>query len=150
MRRTDRIIGVSEARKILESVQHGVLSLVSPDTSPYGIPLNFVLEKGSIYFHCATQGEKIDIISNNAQASFCAIGKTQVQPEQFATQYESAIATGTMKELFAEEKKRGLILFLKKYSPEHMAAGAKYIATFFDKTKVFKMDIESLTGKARR
>ena len=150
MRRTDRIIGVSEARKILKSAQHGVLSLVSPDASPYGIPLSFVLEKDSIYFHCATKGEKIDIISSNSQASFCAIGKTQVQPEQFATQYESAIATGKMEELFTEQKKKGLLLFLKKYSPEHMDAGLKYIATLFDKTKVFRMDIESLTGKARR
>ncbi len=150
MRRNDRARDSKQAKKFLESTEHGVLSLVSPDNSPYGIPLNFVLKENNIYFHCATQGKKIDILAHNAQASFCAVASSLVQPEQFATNYESAIATGTVEELFAEEKRQGLLFLLKKYSPEHIDAGLKYTEEFFNRTKVFKIKIESITGKARQ
>jgi hypothetical protein len=38
---------------------------------------------------------------------------------------------------------------LKKYSPDYLDAGLEYTEKFFNKTKVFRIKIESITGKAR-
>ena len=149
MRRDDRAIGIEGARRLLESAEYGFLSMACPDGLPYGIPLNFSLAGDSLYFHCALEGQKIDILSANKKVSFCVVGSTQVLPEKFGTKYESAIATGSVEELFAEEKRRGLILLVRKYSPDYVKEGLEYIDKLIDTTKVFRIRLESITGKAR-
>jgi uncharacterized protein len=149
MRRHDRESGIEAAKKILASAEYGVLSMSSRDGAPHGVPLNFAFAEDGIFFHCAQEGAKIDLISENPKVSFCAVGGTEVQPAQFATKYESVIVTGRVEELFAEDKHRGLVLLLQKYSADHMKEGLEYIARDIDLTKVFRIRIESITGKAR-
>jgi len=150
MRRADRESGIEAARGLLASAEYGVLSMSSKDGVPHGVPLNFAFADDGIFFHCAPEGAKIDLLTENPKVSFCAVGKTQVQPAQFATKYESVIATGRVEELFAEDKHRGLVLLLQKYSPDYMKEGLEYIAGEIDRTKVFRIRIESITGKARK
>lgn len=64
--------------------------------------------------------------------------------------YESVIATGQVEELFAEEKHRGLVLLVQKYSPNYFEKGSEYIKKFIESTKVFTISVESVTGKARK
>jgi uncharacterized protein len=149
MRRNDRAISIEAARSLLESAEYGVLSMAGPEGLPHGIPLNFSLVGDSIYFHCAPEGKKIEILSANTRVSFCVVGNTQVLPEKFGTQYESAIATGLVEELSAEEKRQGLVLLLRKYSPDYVKEGLDYIDKLIDKTKVFRIRLDSITGKAR-
>jgi hypothetical protein len=150
MRRNDRAIGAEEARRLLETAEYGVLSMASSDGVPYGIPLNFSCVKDCIYFHCAPDGKKIDLLSANKKVSFCVVGRTEVMPEKFGTQYESVVATGIVEELFEKDKTEGLVLLLRKYSPDYMKEGLEYIDRLLDKTKVFRICLESITGKARR
>ena len=124
MRRHDRAVSIGEARRLLESAEYGVLSMAGQDGEPHGIPLNFALAGDSIYFHCAPEGRKIDLLSANGKVSFCVVGNTQVLPEKFGTKYESAIATGVVEELFAEDKRQGLVLLVRKYSPDYVKEGA--------------------------
>jgi hypothetical protein len=39
---------------------------------------------------------------------------------------------------------------LKKYSAEFLEKGERYINSDIEKTRVFKIEIEALSGKARR
>lgn len=149
MRRTDRAIGIEEARGLLESAEYGVLSMSGVEGVPHGIPLNFALAGECLYFHCAPEGRKIEILSGNARVSFCVVGKTQVMPEKFGTKYESAIATGVVEELSGEDKKQGLLLLVRKYSPGFVPEGLEYIERLIDKVKVFRIRMDSITGKAR-
>jgi hypothetical protein len=149
MRRNDRAISIEEARSLLESAEYGVLSMTCPEGVPHGIPLNFALAGDSIYFHCAPEGRKVEILSANTRVSFCVVGSTQVLPEKFGTMYESAIATGSVEELSAEEKRQGLVLLVRKYSPDYVKEGLEYIGKLIAKTKVFRIRLESITGKAR-
>jgi len=150
MRRSDRAIGADEARRLLETAEYGVLSTASLDGSPYGIPLNFSFVNDCIYFHCALEGKKISLLSANRKVSFCVVGRTEVLPEKFGTKYESVVAAGNVEELFEKDKREGLVLLLKKYSPDYIKEGIEYINSAFDKTKVFRISLESITGKARR
>jgi nitroimidazol reductase NimA-like FMN-containing flavoprotein (pyridoxamine 5'-phosphate oxidase superfamily) len=150
MRRDDRAISIEEARSLLESAEYGVLSMACSDGLPHGIPLNFALAGDSIYFHCALEGKKTEILSANPRVSFCVVGRTEVLPEKFGTKYESAIATGSVEELSAGEKRQGLVLLVRKYSPDYFKEGLEYIDKLIDKTRVFRLRLESITGKARK
>lgn len=150
MRRKDRAVSNEDAVGILTKAEYGVLSTVCPDGSPYGVPLNFCLVENAIYFHCAMNGRKIDNIVKNRCVSFCAVGATEVQPEKFATNYESVIVSGTIDEVFAQEKQTALEGLLKKYSANYFEDGLAYIEKLREKTKVFKISVATMSGKARR
>jgi len=45
------------------------------------------------------------------------------------------------------EKKEALLEIIKKYSPNYIESGKKYIESDFDKAKVVKIEIEHITGK---
>ncbi len=149
MRRKDREISEEEAFAILTEGEYGILSVVSQDNIPYGVPLNFCVIDGKIYFHCALDGRKLDILNKNSLVSFCVVGSTEVMPDKFGTKYESVILTGNAIEVFAETKRNGLEGLLQKYSPAYMESGFKYIDKLTDKTKVFEIEIQNISGKAR-
>ncbi|MHC4207121.1 MAG: pyridoxamine 5'-phosphate oxidase family protein, partial [Planctomycetota bacterium] len=65
LRRKDRAITEEEAMTLLSSAEYGVLSTVSDNGEPYGVPLNFCIIDHCIYFHCAIEGRKIDNIKHN-------------------------------------------------------------------------------------
>ena len=150
LRRKDRAISEEEAMAILNRVEYGVLSTVSENGKPYGVPLNFCIVDNCIYFHCAVEGQKIDNIKQNKSVSFCTVGRTEILPDKFGTKYESVIVSGEVEEVFELDKQRGLEGLLYKYSPDFIDQGKKYIDTLRDKTRVFKITINSLSGKARR
>ncbi len=150
MRRADRALPDREAQEILYEGEYGVLSTVSPDGQPYGVPVSYSYVEDVIYFHCAPEGHKLENLNSNSRVSFCVVGKTQVLPDKFATNYESVIVFGKAFEVTKDEKHAGLLEILKKYSPDFMTKGLRYIEGDGHKARVYKIVIESLTGKARR
>jgi nitroimidazol reductase NimA-like FMN-containing flavoprotein (pyridoxamine 5'-phosphate oxidase superfamily) len=150
MRRQDRSISLEESLRILQAGEYGILSLTCESGNPYGIPLDYALSDQYLVFHCATAGRKLDCLQNEKLVSFCVVGKTEVLPSKFATRYESVILSGKVNELQADEKKSALVLLLEKYSSDHIEQGMKYINNQFNNTKVFRINIETISGKARR
>jgi len=150
LRRKDRAITEEEAIALLNTAEYGVLSTVSENGEPYGVPLNFCVIDHCVYFHCAVEGQKIDNIKQNKSVSFCAVGNTEIMPDKFGTKYESVIVSGEAEEVFDINKQHALEGLLHKYSPEFIDKGIKYIEDLNEKTRVFKITINKLTGKARR
>ena len=150
MRRTDRAISDSEAQEILQAGEYGVLSTVSADGQPYGVPVSYRYTGDVIYFHCAAEGHKLENLRSNNRVSFCVVGKTEILPETFGTKYESVIVFGKAYEVTAEEKHTGLLELLEKYSPGFIDKGLRYIESDGHKARVYKIVIESMTGKARK
>ena len=150
LRRKDRAITEEEAIALLNKAEYGVLSTVSENGDPYGVPLNFWVIDHCIYFHCAVEGQKIDNIQQNKSVSFCTVGNTKILPDKFATKYESVIVSGEVEEVFDMNKQLALEGLLHKYSPEFIDKGIKYIEDLNEKTRVFKITIHKLTGKARK
>jgi nitroimidazol reductase NimA-like FMN-containing flavoprotein (pyridoxamine 5'-phosphate oxidase superfamily) len=150
LRRKDRAITEEEAMALLNRAEYGVLSTVSENGEPYGVPLNFCVIDRCIYFHCAVEGRKIDNIKQNKSVSFCTVGNTEILPDQFGTKYESVIVSGEIEEVFNDHKQMALEGLLHKYSPDFFDKGLKYIAAMREKTKVFKITINNLSGKARK
>lgn len=149
LRRKDRAITDGEAIAILNKAEYGVLSTISPDGKPYGVPLSFCIIDNCIYFHCAIEGRKIDNIEKNHSVSFCAVGNTEILPDKFGTKYESVIVSGEVVEIFDDNKQIALENLLKKYSSNYFSKGLEYIETLKTKTRVFKISITHFSGKAR-
>lgn len=150
IRRTDRALTETDAVEILKSGSYGVLSTISADGYPYGVPLNYVYDDGKIYFHCAKgSGHKQDNLRFSGRVSFTVVTKSEVVPDKFTTSYESAVAFGIASKIVFD-KEKALRLLIKKYSPEFMVEGEKAIKGAFDKTDIFMIEIEKLTAKANR
>jgi nitroimidazol reductase NimA-like FMN-containing flavoprotein (pyridoxamine 5'-phosphate oxidase superfamily) len=150
IRRADRAISDSEASEILRAGEYGVLSTVSVDGQPYGVPVSYSYAGDVIYFHCALEGHKLENLNGNNKVSFCVVGKTEILPETFGTRYESVIVFGKAFEVTGAEKHTVLIELLKKYSPGFMDKGLRYIEGEGHKARVYKIVIESMTGKSRK
>ncbi len=150
MRRKDRAITEEEAIALLSKAEYGVLSTVSENGKPYGVPLNFCIIDHCIYFHCSVEGQKIDNIKQNISVSFCVVGNTEILPDKFGTKYESVIVSGEVEEVFDMNKQIALEGLLHKYSSEFIDKGIKYFEGLREKTRVFKITINKLIGKARK
>ena len=92
IRRKDRILDNELAIRLLEEAEYGFLAMSGINGYGYGIPINYVKEGDSIYFHCAPEGYKLECLRENPKVSFTVVGATQIVPGKFTTGYESTIA----------------------------------------------------------
>jgi nitroimidazol reductase NimA-like FMN-containing flavoprotein (pyridoxamine 5'-phosphate oxidase superfamily) len=150
VRRSDREITPHDSKDILDTAEYGILSTVDNDGQPYGVPLSYVRKGESIYFHCAVSGHKLENIGHNAKVSFCVVGKTRVLPDKFGTEYESAVVFGRASEVNGTEKHDALLWLLEKYCSDFIEEGKRYIEQKAEITKVVKIEIDRMSGKARR
>ena len=145
----DRVIGDDKTIEIIKKGSYGVLSTIGEDGYPYGLPLNYTYFENCIYFHCAQKGHKLENIDFNNKVSFCVVTKSDVLSNEFDTDYESAIAFGEADVITDDSEKRDILLsVLNKYSADYLKAGNNYMKKYWDETKVIKIRIEHLSGKA--
>lgn len=150
MRRQDREILGEDINEILKKGEYGILATVGDNGYPYATPLSYAYANNAVYFHCALEGSKLENIKYNEKVSFCVVGRTNVLPEKFSTEYESVIVFGRASQIAGEEKKFALLEIADKYSPGFKQEGIAYIDRAIDKTCVVKIEIDKVTGKARR
>lgn len=148
MRRADKALPADEIARLLLEGEYGILSTVDAEGQAYGVPLNYVYLNSCIYFHCALQGHKIANIIANSKVSFCVVGRTRVLPAKFSTEFESVIVFGKASVVQGDDRYQALLGLVEKYSPEFVTEGHKYIEQFDDRTKVVKIAVSSMTGKA--
>ena len=94
MRRARQALSDAACAAVLKRATSGVLALSEKDGTPYAVPLSFVDDGNALYFHCAKEGRKLDVIAQNPRAAFCAVGRDDVRPEAFTTRYESVTVFG--------------------------------------------------------
>lgn len=75
MRRIRQMMPETDVQAILGRNTHGVLSVMSDEGYPYGVPVSYVYAHGKIWFHCAVEGQKIDAIKANPKVCFISILK---------------------------------------------------------------------------
>lgn len=154
VRRQDRLLDESGSIELLRTGEYGILSMVESldkEIGGYGIPLNYVWDNHSIYFHCAPEGYKLDCLKENPKVSFSVIGHTKVISHKFTTAYESIVVRGIVfMELTEKECMKALLLILDKYSPNNKEIGMKYAEKSFHRTNIIRLDIIEVSGKTKR
>ena len=64
MRRKDREMNKDFAFSVLDKAPFVTLSMVNED-KPYSVPVSIARDNDILYFHCALEGTKIDILNKN-------------------------------------------------------------------------------------
>ncbi|MCU7496162.1 MAG: pyridoxamine 5'-phosphate oxidase family protein [Ignavibacteria bacterium] len=149
IRRAEFTTSDTRAKEILTEGEFGVLSTISPDGYPYGVPVNYWYKDNMIYFHCAPEGHKLENIKANNNVSFCVVGSPKVLPEKFTASYESVIVFGKAYEVSGSEKENAMMDMVKRFSPEFLEKGKEMIKKLSPRTAIYKIVVETLTGKAR-
>lgn len=148
MRLIDQQLPETDTIELLKKNSDGTLSVIGDEGYPYGVPLNYAYDDGKLYFHCAKTGHKLDAVKKESKTCFTIIDAGDVKPEEFNTYYRSVIVFGKAHILTDEaEMKDALRVIIKKYSPDFMEGGEKYIDAMFAEVAVFVMDIEHMSGK---
>ena len=121
---------------------------LSEDNLPYIVPLCFGYDKHTLYFHCAPEGKKIDILRKNNRVCFeFDIDQELVSADQackFDMKYRSVIGFGKASLVRdRESKKKALEVIMQHY------AGQSYTfpEDILNKTGIIKVEIESISGK---
>jgi nitroimidazol reductase NimA-like FMN-containing flavoprotein (pyridoxamine 5'-phosphate oxidase superfamily) len=144
--RRERLLPESEARQILKKGQYGVMSAVSPDGTPYGVPLNYYYDENenALFFHCATRGHKLDSISHHSCVSFTVVTRSEIDAPNLTTLYESAIVTGHASFVRSDEEKMQRLEGLCRTLTPSVSADT---CSSLPHTAVVRISIETITGK---
>lgn len=148
MRRHEREI--REIRDLHEILQKGHVCRLGlcDDGQPYVIPMNYGFRGHSLYFHCAREGRKIDILRRNDRVCIEVDTDTLIvkaeTPCRWTAKYRSVIGFGRARIIDdEEEKKDGLDVILKHYG----GGGGEYNEKSLQRTFVIEVVLESMTGK---
>lgn len=149
MRRSDRAITCRKAiDDFIRSCRVCRLGLCR-DNQPYIVPLCFGYDGEALYFHCAPEGEKLDVLHSNNQVcfEFDAPGEVVVRGAgcQCSMRYRSVIGFGTAE--FVEDiqaKRQALSLLLAQYREE---THHELHDPDLKRTCVIRVNIERVTGK---
>jgi len=153
MRRHDRQMNDPQTEELLRRGNWGVLSMNGAGGHPYGVPMNYAYAGAAIYLHCAREGKKLTLIRADGRVSFCVVGQAEPLPDAFSTRYSSAMVFGRICEVDDEEEKRkALAALVEKHGAggEYIEKGRRYADEALRETVVLRIDIEHVTGKARR
>jgi len=156
MRRKDKeIIDINEKLEIITKCKVCRLGL-SENNYPYIVPLNygFSYDDGKLvlYFHCATEGKKIDIIKKNNNACFEIDCDTKLiegeNPCNYGYEFRSIIGFGKISILDTKaEKIDGLNYLMKQQTGKD--AKYEFNEDELNNVLVFKMPVEEFTGKQK-
>ncbi len=123
---------------------------------PYILPLNFGMSvvdgRIELYFHGAMEGLKYGLMERDNRAGFemdCAHRLVTEQKGKSCSctmEYESVVGRGRLEILSDEEKQSALQSLMEHYHDNPMP----FSEAVADRTKVYRLAVESVTGKARK
>lgn len=149
MRRKRQQLTEAECIEILKKNTSGVLAVSGDDGYPYAVPLSYVYDSGSVYFHCAKSGHKLDAIRTCDKVSFCVVDQDLVVPTEYTTYFRSVIIFGRASILVEESDIRNAIEKLAiKYHPDDSKDNRdSAIEKEYKAMCMVKIHIEHMSGK---
>lgn len=155
MRRKDRKIeDPNTIHAILAVTDHGHLSLCD-NGEPYGVTLNYghTFRNGMpvLYFHCAKEGRKIDILRNHPAAHFFVETDCQYHEgvsgghKYYTMFYRSVSMAGTLEIVEDEQERRDALHLLMEKFPYN--APLEIAENSMRATMILKMNVHTCTGK---
>lgn len=153
MRRKDRARDRDFSLALIDRCTHGVMALSTGEDVPYCLPLSLVRAGEDLYFHCAREGRKIDLLRRFPRVCVTFVGEDRPAfeaPAEYTTYFQSAIVTGTAGEVTdPAEKIEALRALCQKVAPEHMDGFDAAIEKSLAVTAVWKVHMEEISGKAK-
>jgi nitroimidazol reductase NimA-like FMN-containing flavoprotein (pyridoxamine 5'-phosphate oxidase superfamily) len=148
MRRNEKeITDRAEIDSIIRRSQVCRLGL-SDNGQPYVVPLCFGYDGNALYFHCAKEGRKLDILRRNSKVCFefdVVAGLVEAnQGCDWSIGYQSVIGFGAAQVIEdVAQKRTALTHLMAQYSRQSFVFPPETLT----RTVVVKIEIDSLTGK---
>ncbi len=150
MRRKDRERDKAFALKVIDRCEYGVAAISTGEEMPYCIPLSLVRVEDELYFHCALEGYKLDLLRKNPKVCVSFVGSNEAAVDDFTTYFQSAVVMGTAYEVTDEgEKIAALRALCEKLTPANMAHFEHELAGSLARTGVWGIHMEQITGKEK-
>lgn len=153
MRRKDReITDINIINDIMERCDCCRIAL-HDNPFPYIVPMNFGIsrdnDKFTLYFHCASQGKKLDLIRKNPNVSFEMDTKHILVGGENACDYtmdfESVCGNGIAE--FVDDKQFALNLLMKKFTKKDSHS---FSQKDLEAVTIFKISVTAITGKIHK
>lgn len=156
MRKLKRQRDAEWALEVFDRAPYVTMSMVRPDGTPYGLPLNMVRKDATtFYIHCAFEGEKIDCLKHNPIVSLSAVSRCTPAFEEekcnYTEHYKSAIAIGKAEFVNDDtEKIEALRLLCERFLPKFMNHFDEAISRSLPITNVVRISLlEPPVGKEK-
>jgi nitroimidazol reductase NimA-like FMN-containing flavoprotein (pyridoxamine 5'-phosphate oxidase superfamily) len=137
-----------ECESIIRGTYQGVLSMTVGD-EPYALPLNHAFVDGRLYFHCANEGRKLDLIARNPRVAY-VISKYYGDPAELAAamkchgHWESVIAEGRARIVVEDD---ALIACMRTYMAYYGHGDYQHGDDLLGRTKMIVVDVERMTAR---
>lgn len=147
LRRRNQALEKETCEAILRSAARGVLAVLGDDGYPYTVPLDFVYDKGKLYFHSAQEGHKIDAISACDKCSFCVLDEGVPEPDDWWYHFNSVVVFGRIRVLEDKTARRDALFKLgDKYFPAGYDTAAD-VERNWNRVALLELTIEHMSGK---
>lgn len=156
MRRSEREVKDHERLLAILDACDCLRLAIADEEAPYIVPLNFGWEERDgrlrLFFHCAPEGRKIELLRRNSRVGFEADCRHELTVGETACRYSylyaSVIGVGTVQ--FAssdEEKLYGLRLLMAHYAPGRVF---DFPQAALARIHVGCLSVEKISGKEHR
>ena len=157
MRKKSREMDAEWALEVMDKAPYITVGMTDGDGMPYSVPLSLArTDAKTFYFHCATEGKKLDILLEKPCVCLTAVGKCKptVGPKDssFTLEFKSAIAFGKA-EIVADdnEKREALRAICQRFLPTHMDAFDAAVERSMSRTAVVRITLtEPPVGKRKQ
>ncbi len=151
MRRNDReITDLNEIYEIMKKCDACHVAF-HDDSYPYVIPLNFGISfdgnQFKLYFHCAKDGTKLELMKKNPKVAFamdCSHRLVFREDASCTMEYESVCGRGILRALPEEEKVKGLSLLMQQY---HGGEEFSFPEQVVKMVEVLELTVHEINGK---
>jgi uncharacterized protein len=121
---------------------------MSDDGQPYIVPLCFGYDGKAVYFHCAKEGRKLEMLArNNSVCLEFDVVEGIVEADKacgWGIQYQSVIAFGSARVIEGvSEKQEALAVLMSQYSNQSFSFPDDKLAI----TCIIKVEIKKISGK---
>ena len=150
-------MGADWALEVMDKAPYITVGMTDGDGMPYSVPLSLArTDEKTFYFHCATEGKKLDILREKPHVCLTAVSKCKptVGPKDssFTLEFKSAIAFGKA-EIVADdnEKREALRAICQRFLPNHMDSFDAAVARSMSRTAVVRITLtEPPVGKRKQ
>ncbi len=161
MRRSEKRATDPDVTENVLNAEVGYLGFVTAEGTPRVVPLDFVVDRTTVYFHGATAGEKYEALRDSAKVCFSVSVPYSVIPSYWlaaenargATHFYESVQIDGAVTLIEDrhEKAVALQLLMLKYQSEGqfrlITADDPFYRKTLEETAVFRIDAERVATK---
>ena len=157
MRKKSREMDAAWALEVMDKAPYMTVGMTDADGMPYCVPLSLARrDEQTFYFHCASEGKKLDILQTYPLVCLTAVSKCKptVGPkdDSFTLEYKSAMAFGKAVMVTDDnEKREALRAICQRFLPKHMEAFEAAVERSMKRTAVVRITLtEPPVGKRKQ